>query len=118
MGFGSTLTMFALSLVGAVVAALTLAWYLPHIPYANRLVLKPPTERGEDGEDAPPETSHPELAALLGGIGVAVTPLRPAGKVKLGDEFIDVVAEGEFVNPGARVQVIEVEGYRVVVKEV
>src|SRR5262249_31985305 len=106
------------SIVGAVVAALTLAWYLPHIPYVNRLVLKPPTEHGDDDEAPAPDGVKPELAALLGAVGVAVTPLRPAGKVKFGDEFVDVVAEGDYVNPGARVQVIEVEGYRVVVKEV
>jgi membrane-bound serine protease (ClpP class) len=55
---------------------------------------------------------------LLGAIGVAITPLRPAGKVKFGDEYIDVVAEGSYVQPNTRVQVIEVEANRVVVKEV
>jgi membrane-bound serine protease (ClpP class) len=55
---------------------------------------------------------------LLGAVGVAATPLRPAGKVQFGDEFVDVVAEGGYVPPGARVQVIEIEGNRVVVKEV
>jgi membrane-bound serine protease (ClpP class) len=58
------------------------------------------------------------MSALLGAIGVAATPLRPAGKVKFGDDYIDVVAEGSYVPPGARVQVIEIEGYRIVVKEV
>jgi membrane-bound ClpP family serine protease len=31
---------------------------------------------------------------------------------------VDVVAEGSYVQPGTRVQVIEIEGNRVVVKEV
>jgi len=61
---------------------------------------------------------RPETAALLGAIGVAATPLRPAGKVKFGDEYIDVVAEGAYVDPGTRVQVVEIEGNRIVVKEV
>ena len=59
-----------------------------------------------------------ELQGLLGAIGVAATPLRPAGKTQFGDSFIDVVAEGGYIMPGTRVQVIEVEGNRVVVKEV
>jgi membrane-bound serine protease (ClpP class) len=58
------------------------------------------------------------MSELLGAVGVAATPLRPAGKVQFGDEFVDVVAEGGYVPPGARVQVIEIEGIRVVVKEV
>ena len=58
------------------------------------------------------------MAALLGAIGVAATPLRPAGKVQFGDDYVDVVAEGSYVLPGTRVQVIEIEGNRVVVKAV
>ena len=58
------------------------------------------------------------VAALLGAIGVAATTLRPAGMARFGDQFLDVVAEGSFVNAGSRVQVIEIEGNRIVVKEV
>jgi len=61
---------------------------------------------------------HAEYQALLGAIGVAATPLRPAGKTQFGDTFVDVVADGGYIMPGTRVQVIEVEGNRVVVKEV
>ncbi|MGE3806887.1 MAG: NfeD family protein, partial [Gemmataceae bacterium] len=57
-------------------------------------------------------------AALLGTIGEAATTLRPAGKARFGDEFIDVVAEGSYVQPGTRIQVIEIEGNRIVVKEI
>jgi len=119
LGFGRTLSPFGLSLVVAVVGAFILARYLPSIPFANRLMLQPPGQAGADGEEAPPVDSvRAELAALLGAIGVAATPLRPAGKVQFGEQFVDVVAEGSFVQPGTRVQVIEIEGNRVVVKEV
>ncbi len=116
MNLGSTVSLLAMSLVAAIVAAFTLAWFLPSIPYFNRLVLKPPNE-DEDG--------HPDLSAttyvspsLLGAIGMAVTTLRPAGKAQFGEEFLDVIAEGDYVTPGSRVQVIEIEGNRIVVKEV
>jgi membrane-bound ClpP family serine protease len=118
VGLGSTVASFGFSLLGAVIAALVLAWYLPHIPYVNRLILKPPGEAAAEGLAEPPATAAPDMSALLGAIGVAATPLRPAGKVKFGDDFVDVVAEGSYVQPGARVQVIEIEGYRIVVKEV
>ena len=67
---------------------------------------------------SPAETIRAEVAALLGAIGGAATSLRPAGKVQFGDQYVDVVAEGSFVQPGTRVQVVEIEGNRVVVKEV
>jgi membrane-bound serine protease (ClpP class) len=37
---------------------------------------------------------------------------------RFGDAYVDVVTEGGYVPAGARVQVIEIEGNRVVVKEV
>jgi membrane-bound serine protease (ClpP class) len=100
------------------VAAFVLARYLPHIPFANRLMLKPHDEAGEGAEEAPATAVQADLSGLLGAIGVAATPLRPAGKTQFGDDFVDVVAEGSYVPPGSRVQVIEIEGYRIVVKEV
>jgi membrane-bound serine protease (ClpP class) len=44
--------------------------------------------------------------------------LRPAGIARFGDAFVDVISEGSYVAEGTRVQVIEIEGNRVVVKEV
>jgi membrane-bound serine protease (ClpP class) len=112
---GGTLTTLSLSLVAAVAAAFVLAWFLPSMPYFNRLVLAPPEEQ-EVAASSSAATRVP--AALLGAIGVAATPLRPAGKAQFGDDFLDVIAEGDYVNPGSRVQVIEIEGNRIVVKEV
>src|SRR5262249_12734237 len=116
VGFGRAMSPFSLSILGAVVAGFMLARYLPSIPFANRLILKPQTE--EEMPEEPLASQQPELAALLGAIGVAATPLGPAGKAQFGDDFIDVVAEGSFVQPGSRVQVVEIEGHRIVVKEV
>ena len=105
-----------LCLMGSVVLAVLLARYLPSIPFANRLMLKPQSEA--EGIDEAPDPVQAAHAALLGAIGVAATPLRPAGKVQFGDQFVDVVAEGSYVGPGTRVQVIEIEGNRIVVKQV
>ena len=58
------------------------------------------------------------MAALLGAMGVAATMLRPAGLARFGDDFIDVVTDGDFIPAGSRIQVIEIEGNRIVVKEV
>jgi membrane-bound ClpP family serine protease len=108
---------FGLSILGALACAVLLAKYLPNIPYVNKLILQPQADLEEGGESTP-ELVRSELAELLGAIGVAATPLRPAGKVQFGDAFVDVIAEGSYVMPGVRVQVIEIEGNRVVVKEV
>lgn len=53
---------------------------------------------------------------LIGKRGVTITPLRPAGTIEIDDERIDVVSEGEFLDKNVAVEVIHVEGMRVVVR--
>lgn len=118
VGLGKTMGPFGVCMLGALIAAFMLARYLPNIPFANRLILKPAGEADELSDELPAPGPVSELAGLLGAIGVAATPLRPAGKAQFGDDFVDVVAEGSYVPPGTRVRVIEIEGNRVVVKEV
>lgn len=54
---------------------------------------------------------------LLGLEGIAVSPCRPSGKVKVGDERFDVVSDGDFIEKGARVTIRRVEGTKVVVRQ-
>jgi membrane-bound serine protease (ClpP class) len=55
-------------------------------------------------------------ASLVGRAGVAETGLRPTGKAVVDGRRIDVVSEGDFIEPGTSIEVIEVVGARVVVK--
>lgn len=112
---GGWMGTFAVGLLASMFAAYTLARYLPSIPYANRLILPPPQEDTSDAGASLPLAQPP---ALLGAVGTAVTTLRPAGKARFDDELIDVVAEGHYIEAGARIQVIEIDGLRVVVKSV
>jgi membrane-bound ClpP family serine protease len=114
--FGETFGSLAIGIAVAVVGAFVLTWSLPSIPLLNRMVLKPPGVEAEAALAA--SLSNSGLFALLGAIGVAVTPLRPSGKAQFGEQFLDVIAEGDYVAPGGRVQVVEIEGMRIVVKEV
>ncbi|MBI1830340.1 MAG: hypothetical protein HYR84_02680 [Planctomycetes bacterium] len=113
---GSTFGTLAIGIALAIVGAVTLTWSLPTIPFLNTMVLKPPTEAAEEGDQAALAKSG--IVDLLGAIGVAVTPLKPSGKAQFGAQFLDVIAEGSYVNPGTHVQVIEIDGIRIVVKEV
>ena len=53
---------------------------------------------------------------LLGRSGVTYSSLRPAGKAQLGDRLIDVVSEGDYVDPGTPIEVVAVEGNKIVVR--
>ena len=52
----------------------------------------------------------------VGDFGTAVTLLRPAGKVEIGEDIVDVVTEGEFLERGTPVVVLEIKGNIVIVK--
>jgi membrane-bound serine protease (ClpP class) len=109
---------YGLTMAGAVILAFILSRFLPSIPYANRLMLRPPEDR-TDLEAEPSALPGVDVAAaLLGQVGATTSMLRPSGTAKFGDRYIDVVTEGDFIAPGTSIQVVEVEGTRIVVKKV
>ena len=70
------------------------------------------SEKTEEGFQAAPK----ELTNLVGKSGKAVTPLRPAGVALINGQRVDIVTQGEFVAADTDVEVILVEGSRVVVR--
>ena len=80
----------------------------PRTPIGRKLTLSQEMEVGTSAE--PP-------ASLLGKRGVALTPLRPAGTVRIEGRKVDVVTEA-FLESGQEVEVIAQEGMRVVVRAV
>jgi membrane-bound serine protease (ClpP class) len=60
--------------------------------------------------------SQEDRTGLIGRRGVTVTPLRPIGRVRFGSEEVDVVTEGEYIDHDQEVEVMTVEGARVVVR--
>lgn len=68
----------------------------------------------ESGSQSAPDA--PPLTRLAGQKGRALTPLRPGGAALIGDERVDVVTEGKFVEADTPITVIHIEGNRVVVE--
>ncbi|WP_391201969.1 NfeD family protein [Psychrobacillus sp. L4] len=62
--------------------------------------------------------SNENRLELIGKIAVTMTPLRPAGSIRIHDERIDAVSDGSFVERDKHVIIIKVEGSRIVVREV
>lgn len=59
-----------------------------------------------------------DLSELVNQTGSAYTNLRPSGKAIIGDQRVDVVTEGTMIDKDTPIQVIAVEGNRVVVREI
>jgi membrane-bound serine protease (ClpP class) len=107
----------ALAVLGAslfITLAVIYAW-LRHLPNSGRfsgLLLRGSVHKSQGF------VSAPNRGDLIGLDGIAVTDLRPSGTARVGQERIDVVTEGEYVAQGSRVQVVQSDGYRHVVRAV
>jgi len=118
---GHTLLQVTGMLVAVSGCAMVLARYFPSLPFFNRLVLKPEpwtTVEAEDAQGRPIVEGCESLAFLIGETGRTTSPLRPSGKARFGNMLIDVTATGVFVEPDNLVEVVDVQGSRVMVKRV
>ena len=96
----------------AVAGTTALVWLMVRNRAWQRLVLDSETDRASGFDTAPAG-----LAGLVSESGVAQTPLRPSGRAQFGEQFVDVVTEGDFIDSGTRIEVLSVNGNRVVVQE-
>ncbi len=101
---GGAVGRVALSLLIAAGAGLALLRVFPRLPFGRRLVL------------ATELPAAPEDRRWLGARGVTRSPLRPAGIAEIDGERVDVVSEGDLIDAGEPVEVVRVEGNRVVVR--
>ena len=100
-----------LSLILALGAALVLLRFLPRLRFGRRLVLESALS-AKEGYASAPETDQ----GWLGKRGTAVSTLRPSGVADLGGQRVDVVSDGEFIEAGEPIEVVRVDGNRVVVR--
>lgn len=100
-------------------------YILPKTPFYSQLTLAPPaptlagsgqpaTAEGAAPSEAPAAPASPER----GQRGRTITQLRPAGKAIIEGRRVDVVSEGEFVDAGAEVEIVSVQGARIAVRPV
>lgn len=57
-----------------------------------------------------------DLDVVAGDRGVAVTPLRPSGKILVENRKIDAITRGEFIDPDQGVIIVSVESNKVIVR--
>jgi len=104
--------------LGFVVLAGLLTKYLPKFQFLSGLILVPTAaKKGSEFEvsmTAPSESTT--TIVNVGDVGEVVSILRPTGKARFGDAIVDVVAEGDFLDKGTNIEIIEIFGNRVVVK--
>jgi membrane-bound serine protease (ClpP class) len=121
---GYTLLQVTVAMLAVGGGAVIFARYFPSMPLFNRLVLKPEPwtgigpAAGDKPLAKPPAEPAESLTFLVGETGRTTTVLRPAGKARFGELLVDVTADGFFIEPDSLVEVVEVQGTKVIVKRV
>ena len=62
--------------------------------------------------------SQTDKSDYIGKTGTTLTPLRPAGTVRIDKKRVDAVSRGDYIDKDVPVRVIEAEGMRVVVESI
>lgn len=95
---------------GGVLLGIFMAWWFPRSPMGKNLILRTNLERDTG------YTSDVSNTDLVGKKVEVVTALRPVGTIEYKGKRVSAVADGEFIDAGETVRVLEVHGNRVVVE--
>ena len=103
--------LFGTAIVLPIVLSLAFRWF-PDTPVGRRLLPSLPTS-----EDVLPDNEERRrLRGLLGKVGQAKSPMLPSGAIVVEGRVINAVSEGQPIEAGQNIRVIDVRGGRVVVR--
>ncbi len=115
----SLIVLGSITVVGIVFLAQLLL--LDSLPGLKRFQLRTPDVGGTvsaAGTELLVSTSTSEIILpQVGDQGMSESVLRPSGKVIFNKQLVDVVTEGDYLDPGTPVEVIRREGNRIVVRK-
>jgi membrane-bound serine protease (ClpP class) len=103
----------ALSVLIALAVSLVFLRLVPHLPYGRSLVL----QTGLDARAGYASAPESDLK-WVGKRGTTGAPLRPAGIAVFEGERVDVVSQGEYIEADTPIEVVRVDGNRIVVRRV
>jgi len=108
---GQAMDGFLIGIVGAIIGLVLLAKLMIKTKFWEQLTA-PDTQKKEEGY-----SNTPGWESLQGETGIADTDLHPSGWVRVKDQRIFVVSEGEFIEEGKEIKILSVDGNRVLVRE-
>lgn len=104
-------------LIALVTSGVIMFFFARHfrsLPVFNRLVLQDPIPSDDQAGDEMFAAMAPAAGSLrVGMTATAITPLRPAGRIQVGDRIIDAVADIGYIPAGAAVKITAVSDFRI-----
>lgn len=102
------MAMFLALLIAAVVIFWIMILFAKKSGLYNKVVLKDKQEAKDFDESV--------LQGLLGQVGMTQTTLRPFGVAEFDGKMVDVCSQGDFIDRGEKVQVVQIAGKTVTVR--
>lgn len=99
---------FLVLLIAAVVIFWIMILFAKKSGLYNKVVLKDKQEAKDFDESV--------LQGLLGQVGLTQTTLRPFGVAEFDGKMVDVCSQGDFIDRGEKVQVVQIAGKTVTVR--
>lgn len=90
----------------------------PSTPVGRRMLMGETTEAELEAKRQAEAQARELRRALVGAEGEVVSPLRPVGVVRIGDQRHDALAEVGIIEPGRRVRVVAVTDNQLKVREI
>ncbi|UCF65154.1 MAG: nodulation protein NfeD [bacterium] len=109
--FSSAAGYLSLSFIITFAGVLLMLKLFPKTTIWKRISLQESQDKDE-GYIASRDYSH-----YLGKSGVSLSPLRPAGIGLIDGERMDVVSDGDFIEKDKPIEIIRIDGYRLIVRE-
>ena len=104
----AVITIVVLALLGILMAVI--------LSLLSRGKLKTPIILEEEQRKAEGYISSNDLKYLLGRKGIAITDLRPSGSGRFDGINFDVISEGNYISKETEIEIIKVEGSKLVVR--
>lgn len=105
------LTSLSISIIGAGMGITVLARYVPRTRTFQSAFVQNEVLDKEEGYQSAHDRSH-----WVGHQGTTLSDLRPSGRAEFGDEKLDVMTEGDFIDAGVKVRVIRTQGSHIIVE--
>lgn len=107
---GIFVTLVVMVLLGTIMT--TILWLLAKGKLRSPLILRE-AQKKEQGY-----ISSSDLTYLLGKRGRAITDLRPSGAADFDEVRFDVLSEADYIEKGAALEIVKVNGSKMIVKQV
>jgi len=99
-----------IAMAGGAAAILILSRFLPQTSVYRKIISQ--SASGMKTEAA----IEKQKASRQGQTGVTISPLRPGGKARFGDEILDVISQGDMIDRGTRVRIVGYSGSEALVE--